>query len=172
MFSKEKPSFRMPIFRPFTPCRAPRCIWRRPGILARIETIGSGNHLQKQRVVGDCGGDRASMIDRGFDWASRRYRGRDHALPSCRRRRNRPTGYDRAALIAADGHVGLAGCNQRRGSGGRAARCIAHAIRIMDRPGSDVWLPPERQKCSQVALPRMVPPASRMRVTTVASAPE
>ena len=36
-------------------------------------------------------------------------------------------------------------------------------------PIAEVWLPPERQKYSQCALPTIVPPASRMRVTTVAS---
>ena len=36
-------------------------------------------------------------------------------------------------------------------------------------PLAEVWLPPERQKYSQCALPTMVPPASRMRVATVAS---
>src|SRR5580704_5553524 len=36
-------------------------------------------------------------------------------------------------------------------------------------PVALVWLPPERQKASQCALPTMVPPASRMRSTTVAS---
>src|ERR671931_1166907 len=32
-----------------------------------------------------------------------------------------------------------------------------------------VWLPPEKQKYSQTVLPTIVPPASRMRVATVAS---
>src|SRR5205823_5535930 len=32
-----------------------------------------------------------------------------------------------------------------------------------------VWLPPEKQKFSHTALPTSSPPASRMRVTTVAS---
>jgi hypothetical protein len=32
-----------------------------------------------------------------------------------------------------------------------------------------VWLPPEKQKYSQCDLPTMVPPASRIRVTMVAS---
>src|SRR3984893_13777626 len=32
-----------------------------------------------------------------------------------------------------------------------------------------VWLPPEKQKYSHTVLPAIVPPASRMRVTTVAS---
>ena len=36
-------------------------------------------------------------------------------------------------------------------------------------PLSLVWLPPEKHRLSQTALPRMVPPASRMRVTIVAS---
>src|SRR5579859_1195790 len=36
-------------------------------------------------------------------------------------------------------------------------------------PVSLVWLPPEKHRLSQTALPRMVPPASRMRVTMVAS---
>src|SRR4029453_18699407 len=36
-------------------------------------------------------------------------------------------------------------------------------------PIAEVWLPPERQKYSQCDLPTIVPPASRMRVTTVAS---
>jgi hypothetical protein len=36
-------------------------------------------------------------------------------------------------------------------------------------PVSLVWLPPEKQRLSQTALPRMVPPASRIRVTMVAS---
>src|SRR5262245_56598311 len=36
-------------------------------------------------------------------------------------------------------------------------------------PAALVWLPPEKQKYSQCALPTMVPPASRIRVTTVAS---
>ena len=42
-------------------------------------------------------------------------------------------------------------------------------VRIVDRAGALVWLPPEKQKYSQWTLPTMVPPASRMRVTTVAS---
>src|SRR5215470_19662534 len=36
-------------------------------------------------------------------------------------------------------------------------------------PVSEVWLPPEAQRLSQTALPLIVPPASRIRVTTVAS---
>ena len=36
-------------------------------------------------------------------------------------------------------------------------------------PVAPVWLPPERQKASQWALPTISPPASRMRSTTVAS---
>src|ERR1700677_561758 len=36
-------------------------------------------------------------------------------------------------------------------------------------PVALVWLPPEKQKYSQCVLPIMVPPASRMRVTMVAS---
>src|SRR5262245_21128101 len=36
-------------------------------------------------------------------------------------------------------------------------------------PVSEVWLPPEKHHDSQTALPAMIPPASRMRVTTVAS---
>jgi hypothetical protein len=36
-------------------------------------------------------------------------------------------------------------------------------------PVEEVWLPPEKQKYSQTVLPTMVPPASRMRVTMVAS---
>ena len=35
--------------------------------------------------------------------------------------------------------------------------------------GCEVWLPPEKHRSSHTVLPRMVPPASRMRVTTVAS---
>jgi hypothetical protein len=36
-------------------------------------------------------------------------------------------------------------------------------------PVSEVWLPPEKQRCSHTALPAISPPASRMRVTIVAS---
>ena len=36
-------------------------------------------------------------------------------------------------------------------------------------PVSLVWLPPEKHRLSHTALPRMVPPASRIRVTMVAS---
>src|SRR5207244_8271937 len=36
-------------------------------------------------------------------------------------------------------------------------------------PVSEVWLPPEKQRCSQTALPTISPPASRIRVTIVAS---
>src|SRR5437867_12198633 len=36
-------------------------------------------------------------------------------------------------------------------------------------PAELVWLPPEKQKYSQCVLPTMVPPASRIRVTMVAS---
>src|SRR5918911_3975196 len=36
-------------------------------------------------------------------------------------------------------------------------------------PVSEVWLPPEKHRSSQTALPTISPPASRMRVTTVAS---
>src|SRR5690242_9917059 len=36
-------------------------------------------------------------------------------------------------------------------------------------PVALVWLPPEKQKYSQTVLPTIVPPASRMRVATVAS---
>src|SRR5277367_6825062 len=36
-------------------------------------------------------------------------------------------------------------------------------------PVALVWLPPERQKHSQWALPTISPPASKMRVTMVAS---
>src|SRR6266849_9669756 len=36
-------------------------------------------------------------------------------------------------------------------------------------PLAQVWLAPEKQRSSQAALPAMVPPAARIRVTTVAS---
>ena len=36
-------------------------------------------------------------------------------------------------------------------------------------PVTQVWLPAEKQRSSQAALPATMPPASRMRVTTVAS---
>src|SRR5438105_13493679 len=36
-------------------------------------------------------------------------------------------------------------------------------------PVSEVWLPPEKHRCSQTAFPIISPPASRMRVTIVAS---
>src|ERR687893_159687 len=36
-------------------------------------------------------------------------------------------------------------------------------------PVSLVWLPPEKHRCSQTALPTTSPPASSMRVTMVAS---
>jgi len=36
-------------------------------------------------------------------------------------------------------------------------------------PAALVWLPPEKQKYSQWTLPRIVPPASSIRVTIVAS---
>src|SRR5215467_6039546 len=36
-------------------------------------------------------------------------------------------------------------------------------------PAALVWLPPEKQKYSQWTLPAIVPPASSMRVTIVAS---
>src|SRR2546425_842507 len=36
-------------------------------------------------------------------------------------------------------------------------------------PVSEVWLPPEKQRCSHTALPTISPPASRIRVTSVAS---
>src|SRR6516165_3073091 len=36
-------------------------------------------------------------------------------------------------------------------------------------PAAEVWLPPERQKYSQCALPRILAPASSRRVTIVAS---
>jgi hypothetical protein len=36
-------------------------------------------------------------------------------------------------------------------------------------PVSLVWLPPEKHQDSQTALPVIVPPASRIRVTIVAS---
>ena len=36
-------------------------------------------------------------------------------------------------------------------------------------PVAQVWLPAEKQRSSQAALPAITPPASRMRVTTVAS---
>ena len=35
--------------------------------------------------------------------------------------------------------------------------------------GLEVWLPPDRQKYSQVALPSIVTPSSRIRVTMLAS---
>jgi hypothetical protein len=38
-------------------------------------------------------------------------------------------------------------------------------------PVSEVWLPPEKHRLSQTAFPRMWPPASRIRVTIVASIP-
>src|SRR5438309_10878071 len=36
-------------------------------------------------------------------------------------------------------------------------------------PVSEVWLPPEKQRCSHTDLPMISPPASKMRVTMVAS---
>jgi hypothetical protein len=36
-------------------------------------------------------------------------------------------------------------------------------------PVTQVWLPAEKHKSSHAALPAILPPASRIRVTTVAS---
>ena len=43
----------------------------------------------------------------------------------------------------------------------------SHGLRT--GPVAGVWLPPEKQRSSQTALPAISPPASRMRRTTVAS---
>ena len=46
---------------------------------------------------------------------------------------------------------------------------MGRIVRIADDAAAQVWLAPEKHRSSHAALPAIVPPASRMRVTTVAS---
>jgi hypothetical protein len=102
-------------------------------VLARVEAVGPRQHLEQQRVVSDRRAHRPGVVDGQLDRHDPGVRhqavGRLHAVDAAERRRNA----DRAAPIATDRHVDLAGRDQRRAPRRRAARRMAAPVRIVYR---------------------------------------
>ena len=104
-------------------------------VLARVEPVGAGDHLEQQRVVGDGAGHRPEVVDRRLD----RHRAgvgneavrRLHAVDAAERSRHA----DRAALVAADRHLDLARADERGAAARRAAGRVAELVRVVHRPG-------------------------------------
>ena len=103
--------------------------------LPRVEPVGTGDDLQHQGVVGHRGRHRAGVIERELDrhdaGVGHQAPGRLHADDAAIGRRHA----DRAALVAADRHVGLAGDDDGGAARGGAAGRIAVLARIVDRTG-------------------------------------
>ena len=102
-------------------------------VLPRVHPVGARDRLQHQRIVADIAGHRPGVVhidldghDAGIGHEPVR---RLHAVNAAIGGRHA----DRPALVAADGHIDLAGRHQRRRAGGGAARGIAHAVRVVDR---------------------------------------
>ncbi len=89
-----------------------------------------------------------------------------HAVNPAISRRNS----DRAALVATDRHIDLTRRDERGRAGRRPTGRISAATRIVNRTGSDVWLPPRQTEMLTGCLATIVAPASSIRVTIVASA--
>ena len=82
-------------------------------MLARVEPVRPGDHLQQQRVVGDVRGHRPGGVDgdlqRPDAGVGHEPEGRLHADDAAVARRDA----DRAGLVAADRHRHVAGGDQR-----------------------------------------------------------
>ena len=105
------------------------------GVLARVQAVGAGQHFEHQRVVGHGGRHRAGVVERQLDrhhaGVGHQAVGRLHAVDAAVGRRHP----DRAALVAADREVDLAGRDQRCAARRRTARRVACAVRVVHRPG-------------------------------------
>ena len=105
-----------------------------PGMLARVESIRAGEHFEHQRVVGDVGGHRASVVDGHFD---RHHAGVGHESPGRLHAVDAAIGgrhADRTALVAADRQIDLAGRDERCAAGRRSAGRVAMPQRVVHRP--------------------------------------
>ena len=96
------------------------------GVLPRIEAVFAGDHFEQQGVIGHVVGHRAGVIDGRLDGHDARVRhqamGGLHAITAAKGRRNT----DRAALVAANGHVDLFRAHQRSRAAGRPPGGVAH----------------------------------------------
>ena len=104
-------------------------------VLARIVAVGAGDHLEQQRIVLDGGRHRPGVVDVDLDrhdaGVGHQAVGRLHAVDPAERRGHA----DRAALVAADRHVGLAQGDQHRAARRRAAGRVAPLVRVVHRAG-------------------------------------
>src|SRR5262245_5259831 len=108
---------------------------RRHAALARVEAVGSGDHLEQQRIVAHVRGHRPAGIDGDLeqpdagigDEAEGRLQPDDAAMA----RRDA----DRAGLVAADRHVHIAGGDERGAARRRSAGGVAALARIVHRAG-------------------------------------
>ena len=82
-------------------------------VLSGVEPVGAGDHLEEQRIVGDRGRHGPRVIEGQLDRHDAGVRDqtvrRLHAVDAAEGGGNA----DRAALITADGHVDLAGRDER-----------------------------------------------------------
>src|SRR5262249_42711510 len=102
--------------------------------LARVETVGAGNHLEQQWVVVHVRSHRPAGIDGDLRQTEAGIRtepeGRFQADDAAMARRNS----DRAGLVAADRHIHLAGGDERRAARRRSPGGVAALARIVHRP--------------------------------------
>ena len=101
-------------------------------ILPWIQPVGARQHFQQQRVVAHVARHRPGVIERELD---RHHAGIRHETVSALHAVDAAEGRgnaDRAALVAADRHVGFAGRDHHRAARRRAAGRIAHFVRIVD----------------------------------------
>ncbi len=105
------------------------------GLLARVKAVGAGNDLQQQGYIGHAAGHRTGVVDRDVDGedagVGHQAVGRFQAADAAPRARNP----NRAALVAAERHIDLAGRHQRAAAARRAAGGPARVVGIANRAG-------------------------------------
>ena len=103
-------------------------------VLARVESVLPRDRLQHDGVVEHAPRHRPGVVDGRLDGHDAGVGdepvGRLHPVAPAVRRRDP----DRAALVAADGHVHEAAADQRAGARRRAARRVAPPVRVLHRP--------------------------------------
>src|SRR5213593_3572599 len=104
-------------------------------VLAGVVAVGTGDDFQQERVVADRRRHGFGVIDVNFDLHDGRVGdeavGGLHPVDAAEGRRHA----DRAALAAADRHVGLAEGNEDRAPRRGAAGRVTHLVRIVDGTG-------------------------------------
>ena len=105
------------------------------GALAWIEPVRTGDRLQQERRIAGRARDRADVVQCELDREHARIR--DEAIRRLQAVHPAPAARDanRAALVAADCQVDLAGGHQRRAATRRPARGPRQVIRIADGAG-------------------------------------